>query len=251
MDSYNPATISETEAAAILARAKRYVVAHSGPLSEKPLSPEAQDDAAGEIVADWLGADWDALQWGHLERTGRSLFHASLTDMGQHLRAVLYIAGRARRRGWHPDTASGRRGAREARRRDPGDFQGASMASKAPSPDRVAEAIESATGRLVLSPEAAAARSKAGRPLTVAGGVRSIPRDQARKRLRVEKTRNATDITLEIVSRLPDRTVIRLERAVRYNFRRVGSISNRAMPKTLKRLPEGTQPESLREAIEG
>jgi hypothetical protein len=251
MDSYSPATISEADAAAILARVSRYVATHSGPLSEKPLSPEGRDDAAGEIVADWIGADWDALQWTYLERTGRSLFSPSLSEMGQHLRAALFMAGRCRKRGWRADSASGLRGAREARRRSPEEFKGASMASNAPSPDRVAEAIESASGRLMLSKDAAASRSKAGKPLTVSGGVRSVPRDEARKRVRVEKTRNTTEVTLEIVSRLPDRTVIRLEKAVRYNFRRVGSVSNRAMPKTLKRLPEGTKPDTLREALEG
>ena len=157
---YSPATISPADVLAVTGRIARYVKRHADRYAESPLSPEAQDDAAQEIITDWLAADWGQLEWLHLQRTGRALFSPDLSDLGAHLRAALYMAGRARKRRWHPDSASGQRGRAEARRRDPGEFDGAGQASRTASPDRIVAAAEEASGELVLSPAAVALRSR-------------------------------------------------------------------------------------------
>jgi hypothetical protein len=232
---YDPRTISETDAAAILARLARYVGRHGSPLSEAPLSPEAQGDAVGEIVCDWYGADWGTLEALHLQRSGRLLFSPDWSDLTCHLRAALYMAGRARRRRWHPDSASGQRGRADARRRDPGEFDGAGQASRSASPERIVAAAEEASGELVLSPAAVANRSRRRQPLRVRGVLRSIPRDYAAKRLRWTKRRNGSRILCHVDGRRDDRTLVRFERVTIYRFDREGSILNREMPRTIKR----------------
>lgn len=248
--SYDPAAMSAADADAIAARARRYCARHGSPYGETPIPGGDIDEAVQVILTDTLAADWTALEWTYLQRNGRTLFPADLSDLGRHMRAMLFMAGRARRRGW-VEAGPMRRAARaEARRRDMDDSRGAGMASRAPDPARVAEAIESA----------------------LRYGIRATPVDEQGKRLRWVKTRNTVGYTLDVVARHPDRTDIAIRAYTRYNFRRAGSVPlrrednahytpvygigrvvrsrpNPAMSKTLKRMPAGTTPAMLSEAI--
>lgn len=252
MDTYNPAIIGTYDAEAIMARVARYCRRHGSEYGETPVPGGDMDEAQAVIVTDWLTADWEALEWTYLQRNGRPLFTPDLSDMGRHLRAALFMAGRARRRGW-VEAGPMRRAARaESRRRDLGDSTGAGMASRAADPARIAAAVEDAQ------------RS----------GLRSTPDRFARRRLRWVKTRNTHGHYIEVVRREDDRTVIEFRPWTRYNFRRAGDLParvednahyipthgigrvvrsrpNPAIPKTVRRVPAGTTAATLREAITG
>lgn len=228
-DSYNPAAITETETLAILARIARYVRRHGSEYGEAPVPGGDHDEAVAVIVADWMGADWEALEWTFLQRNGRPLFSPDLSDMGRHMRAAIFMAGRARRRRWMESGPMRRAARAESRRRDMDDSTGASMASRAPDPARVFWAVENAR----------------------VDGFRTIPDRFSRRRRREMKTRNTHGHTVEIVRRESDRTVITFAPWTRYNFRVVGDTSNREMPRTLRRVPEGWTRDTLREAVTG
>ncbi|MFM2126077.1 MAG: hypothetical protein RL328_2528 [Acidobacteriota bacterium] len=252
MDTYNPATISTAEAMAIIARVDRYIRRHGSEYGETPVPGGDCEEARGVILADWQGADWEALEWTYVQRNGRPLFTPDLSDMGRHLRAVLFIAGRAKRRGWVM-SASDRRAARAAvRRREMDDSPGASMASRAVDPARIVEAVEEAQKH----------------------GMTATPVDDQGKRLRWMKTRNSTGYTVEVVRREHDRTVIDIRPFTRYNFRQIGkcplriednshykpvhgigrvvrSRPNPAIGRTRRRVPAGWTADALREAITG
>lgn len=243
-DSYSPTAISEADTAAILARIARYVRRHGSEYGETPVPGGDQDEAVAVIVADWMGADWTALEWTFLQRNGRPLFSPDLSDMGRHTRAALFMAGRAKRRGW-VESGPMRRAARaESRRRDMDDSQGSGMASRAPDPARVAAAVEEAYGK----------------------GLVATPVDYLGERLRWVKTRNSTRAWVTITAPAPAvysedgpityregaATGIRVESATVYNFRRAGKIPARQLPKTRKRIARALWiPEELREAITG
>lgn len=243
-DSYNPTAITETDTLAIVARIARYVRRHGSEYGETPVPGGDHDEAVAVIIADWIGADWESLEWTFLQRNGRPLFSPDLSDMGRHMRAALFMAGRAKRRGW-VESGPMRRAARaESRRRDMDDSTGASMASRAPDPARVAAAVEEAYGK----------------------GIMATPVDYLGQRLRWVKTRNSTRYVLSITAPAPAvitddgrvtyregaATGIRVEAVTVYNFRRAGKIPARELPKTRKRVARALwYPEELREAITG
>lgn len=229
MDAYNPATISNADTLAIIARVDRYIARHGSEYGETPVPGGDREEARSVILADWQGADWEALEWTYMQRNGRPLFTPDLSDMGRHLRAILFMAGRARKRGWL-EAGPMRRAARaEARRRDFDDSPGAGMASRAVDPARIVAAVEEAQRR----------------------GMTATPVDEQGKRLRWIKTRNTHGHYIEVIRREGDRTVIEFRPYTRFNFRRAGSIPARAMPKTRKRVPGGWTADTLREAITG
>lgn len=246
---YDPTTVSRFDAEALQARARRYVERHGSPYGEKPLPEPDREEAAAQIVADWFAADWDALQWEYALKTGRALFGPTLSGLGLHLRALLYMAGRSKRRGWKPEGWKGSRAV--DRRRDGEEFSGASADARALRPDAILAAAEGASGELLLSPAAVAERSKRRLPLRNRGGLQCIPRRFAEKRLRVQKRRNGSRILCHVLERLPDRTLVRFERVKHYRFERVGSIPNRDMPKSVKRPPKGFKAAEAREALQG
>lgn len=246
---YDPKTISGFDAEALQARIRRYMERHASMYGEKPLPEPDREEAAAQIVADWFAADWDALQWDYALKTGRSLFGADLSPVGMHYRAALYMAGRAKRRGWKPEGWKGTRAV--DRRRDGEEFSGASADSRALRPDAILAAVEAASGELLLSPDAAACRSKRRLPLKNRGGLSCTPQRFAKKRLRVQKRRNGSRIVCDVLERLPDRTIVRFTRAIHYRFDRIGSIPNRAMPKSVKRPPAGFKAADAREALQG
>lgn len=229
MDTYNPCMISEADTVAIIARVNRYVARHGSEYGETPVPGGDREEARSVIIADWQSADWEALEWTYLQRNGRPLFTADLSDTGRHFRAVLFMAGRARKRGW-VEAGPMRRAARaEARRRDIDDSTGAGMASRAADPARIVAAVEDAQR----------------------AGLRSTPDRFARRRRRVVKTRNTHGFAVSVVRREADRTVIEFLPWTRYNFRRAGDMANRDVPKTLRRVPAGWTADTLREAITG
>lgn len=246
---YDSKDISEADAQALQARARRYVDRHGSLYGEKPLPEIDREEVSAQIVADWFAADWEALQWEYMSKTGRSLFNATLSPLGLHLRGLLYIAGRSRRRGWKPEGWKGTRAV--DRRRDGGEFSGASADSRALRPDAILAAVESATGELLLSGRASRARSRAGLPLKYRGGLSAIPADEAKRRLRVMKRRNGSRVVCHVMERLPDRTIVRFERAVHYRFARIGTVRNRDIARTVKRTPEGFNATQAREALQG
>lgn len=228
-DTYNPATIDRDTLDSVLARVGRYVRRHGSEFGETPCPGGDMEEAAAVIVAEWQSADWEALEWTYLQRNGRPLFTPDLSDTGRHLRAVLFTAGRARVRGW-VEAGPMRRAARaESRRRDMDDSTGVGMASRAPDPARVMEAVEQAARY----------------------GVTATPVDEQGKRLRWVKTRNSRGHTIDVVARHDDRTEIDIRAFTRYNFRRAGSIPANRLPRCRKRIPAGVTVDQLREAITG
>lgn len=223
---YSAQAISREDSAAVVARIGRYVKRHGGAYCEYPLTPEGMDEAISQIVFDWQSADWIEMEWKYLVRTGRLLFDPDAEPIANHLRAALYCAGRCRKRGWRDASPEARRVARGERRRDREDFTGAGMASRSPSPDRIAMAIETAGME----------------------GLRSVPRREAAKRLRWAKTRNSGHYPRPVAC-FDDCTYIEWLPRQR-NFQRIGSVRNRATAKTLRRV-KGWSATQLREALTG
>jgi len=228
-DTYNPQQISDRDTRDIIARVDRYVRRHGSEYGETPVPGGDMEEARAVIVADWQGADWEALEWTYLQRNGRPLFTPDLSDTGRHLRAALFMAGRARRRGWVEAGPMRRAADAEGRRRDVDDSTGAGMASRAADPARLVEAVEAVQR----------------------AGVSVTPVDWQGRRLRWMKTRNSHGYTVEVVRREADRTVIDVRPFTRYNFRQHGDTPARALPKTRKRLPAGVTAADLMEAMTG
>lgn len=229
MDTYNPNTIGRDDLAAVLARLDRYIRRHGSPYGETPVPGGDMEEARAVIVADWLSADWAAMEWTYLQRNGRTLFGPDLSDLGRHLRAALFMAGRARRRGWVEAGPMRRASRAEPRRRDLTDSSGVGMASRAADPARIVAAVEHAQQH----------------------GMDRTPDRFSRRRLRWVRTRRSHGWTVEVVARLPDRTLVRFERWTRHNYRRAGDMLNRDMPKTRKRVPAGWTAADLREGLTG
>lgn len=229
MDTYNPVAISADDTRAVLARIDRYCQRHGSEYGETPVPGGDWQEAAAVIVADWQIADWTALEWTYIQRNGRPLFGPDLSDMGRHMRAVLFMAGRARRRGWVEAGPMRRAADMDGRRRDMDDSRGAGMASRAADPARLVEAVE------------AVQRS----------GVSVTPVDWQGRRLRWVKTRNTHGYCVEVIRREADRTVIQFAPWTRYNFRQAGDTPARALPKTLKRVPAGVTRADMMEALTG
>jgi hypothetical protein len=222
-DMYDPATISAADIGAIVARVDRYLNRHGSTFGETPLREDQREDVRQSIVADWLGDDWTAREIESLSRHGRTLFPPTLSDMGRHLRAALFHAGRARKRGWRSEGAA-RRVA--DRRREPEEFTGAGSASRAADPARIVSAVESATGELVLSPAAQRYRSRKGLPLKYRGGVAFTPADAPRP-FRIMRRRGRMVYTIDVVGRYETHTAIDIREARDYRFERVGSVPHR------------------------
>lgn len=224
---YNPTTISRADLDAVLRRIERYVRRHGSEYGENPCADP--EDAAQQIVFEWQTADWTELEWLHLQRNGRTIVGPGLSELGRHLRAALFHAGRHRRRRWHADGASQNHARAESRRRDFDDSTGSGMGSRSADPALIALAVESAQRE----------------------GFRTTPDRFRRRRLRWLKTRNSTGSYIEVIRRETDRTVIEFRAFTRFNFRRAGDMPNRAMPKTIRRLPGGWSADDLREAVGG
>ena len=249
---YDPATIGPSDLGTIIARVDRYIRRHGSEYGETPVPGGDHEEARQVILSDLLSADWAALELVYIGRNGRSLFPPTLSDMGRHLRAALYMAGRARKRRW-VEAGPMRRAARaEARRRDVDDSTGAGMASRATDPARLVAAVEEVQRR----------------------GITATPVDEKGKRLRWVKTRNSTGYTIDVIRREHDRTVIDIQPFTRFNFRRAGSVPlrvednahytpvhgigrvvrsrpNPAALKTRKRIPSGMDARAMMEALTG
>lgn len=260
---YNPATISAADLHAIMARLDRYLARHGSAYGETPIPADTLDDVRQGILADWLGDDWTAREFEYISRNGRTLFPASLSTLGRHLRGMLFHAGRARRRCWR---AAGAKRGEASRRRGLEDFQGAGSASRAADPALVVAAVESASGVPVLSKAAQRNRARRGLALKFRGGVPAVS-SKAPKAFRVMKRRNAGGWIVEVVSRHQDRTCIAISRWTRYNFQRVGAVPHRiewtdaagrwhSEPNPVRRpamrkLPKGVNAATIREALVG
>ena len=240
--SFDPTAMSAADADAIVTRVRRYCLRHGSPYGETPINGGDIDEAVQVIMTDTLSADWEEMEWTYLQRNGRTLFPATLSEMGIALRAVLFMAGRARRRGW-VESGPMRRSARaESRRRDMDDSSGVGMASRAADPARMLAAIESA-----------------------ADGIRSVTTRGRRSRSRMVKTRNSTRGLVTITRRpvatlgadgrvwygVGEYTGVQFERVTVYNFRRAGDTPNRETPKRINRLPVFVTALDLLEALQG
>jgi hypothetical protein len=245
---YDPATISAADMDSILARLDRYLNRHGSSMGETPLSDSMREDVRQSILLDWIGDDWTAREFEYMARNGRTLFPPTLSDMGQHLRAMLFHAGRSRVARWR-QPGQGQGAAADHRRRDVDDSRGAGMASRSADPALILSAIESASGELVLSKTAAVNRSRRGMSNRRRGGLSAVPAKSAERRLRWFKTRNSRGYTIDVVARHADRTDIEIRRYDRLNFERRGTIANRAMPKVFKRTPAGVTAADVREAL--
>ena len=245
---YDPTTIAAADLNAILDRLDRYLNRHGAANGETPLTASMRDDVRQSILTDWIGDDWTAREFEYLSRNGRTLFPPTLSEMGQHLRAMLFHAGRARVRHWRqPGQAQG--SAADHRRRGLDDSRGAGMGSRSADPALIVSAVETASGELVLSQTAAANRSRRGLPNRRRGGLSAVPAKMAEKRVRWFKTRNSKGYTIDVVARYEDRTDIVVREYVRHNFERRGTITNRAMPRTVKKLPAGVTAADIRGAL--
>lgn len=263
MDVYSPATIGPADLEALMGRLDRYLDRHGSLYGETPIPPDCRDDVRQSIIADWWGDDWGAREFAYLASRGRNLFGPDLSELGRHLRALLFHAGRARKRRWR---AEGAKRGEEARRRGMEDFSGAGSASRAADPALTVAAVESASGALVLSKSAALERSRRRLPLKYRGGLSAVP-DDAPKAFRWMKRRNAKGVDLVVVARHDDRTEIEFRPWVRFNFERVGSVPHRiewtddagqrrsspnpARAPSRRKLPAGVDAAGLREALTG
>lgn len=243
-ETYTPAVDAVT-LSALLARLDRYLGRHGSQYGETPIPADQREDVRQSIVADWIGDDWTARELQSLTRHGRTLFPPTLSDTGRHLRALLFHAGRSRRRGWRAEGATKRVA---DRRRDRGDFDGVGMASRSADPARILAAVESVSGELLLSPAAARERSRRGLPLKYRGGVSIVP-DDAPSRLRVMRRRGSKGYTIDVVARHDDRTTIEVREYRAHRFERVGKIPNRAVVRSRRPLPPGVSADMLRDAI--
>jgi hypothetical protein len=222
-EAYTPATVSAADLEALRGRLDRYLNRHGSRYGETPIPADQKDDVAQSILAEWWGDDWTAREMESLARHGRTLFAPTLSELGQHLRALLFHAGRARRRGWRAAGATERVA---DKRRDPEGSKGAGAGSVTGDPARLVAAVESATGELVLSKEASRHRSRRGMPLKYRPGL-PIVSSRAPTAFKVMKRRNATGYTVDVVARHEDRTAIEIRKWVRYNFERVGQVPRR------------------------
>jgi hypothetical protein len=248
--TYDPTTISAADLYAVMGRVGRYLNRHGAAAGETPLRPDMAEDVHQSIMLEWQGDDWTAREFEYLARTGRTLFPPTLSELGQHLRAALFHAGRARVRHWRqPGQPQG--SAADHRRRGLDDSKGAGMASRSADPALIVAAVESASGELVLSRTAACGRSRRGLPLKGRGGLPAVVAKQAEKRIRWFKTRNSKGRTIDVVARHDDRTDIAIREFTRFNFERRGTVGNRAMPRTVKHPPAGTTAAMLREGLTG
>jgi hypothetical protein len=245
---YDPKTIAAAEMDSILARLDRYLSRHGSSMGDTPLPESMRDDVRQSIILDWLGDDWTAREFDYMARNGRTLFPPTLSDMGQHLRAMLFHAGRSRVSRWR-QPGQGQGAAADHRRRDVDDSRGAGMASRSADPALILSAVETASGELVLSKSAAANRSRQGLPNRQRGGLSAVPAKSAERRLRWFKTRNSRGYTIDVLARHEDRTEIEIRRYDRLNFERRGTISNRAMPRIVKRMPAGVSAADIRAAL--
>lgn len=229
MDTYNPTAISAADVEAVLKRLDRYLRRHGSEYGETPVPGGDFEEARETIVEDWFSMDWPSMELTHYLRNGSMLFGPDLSDLGRHLRAALFCAGRAKRRGWHASGPARRAAHAESRRRDFDDSVGSGMASRAPDPARVAAAVEEAQKR----------------------GLAYTPEYQRPKRLRAVKSRNTHGWCIAVYRRTPERTDFEWLPWVRYNFVQCGTTPNRAMPKSRKRIGKETTAAQLREAITG
>lgn len=219
--TYNPATIG-TDIAHVVARIERYCRRHGSQYGETPIPADCFDDVVQGIVADWLAADWLDVECRHLFKTGRLLFDQFAEPLSNHLRAALFIAGRWRKR-FFRDTQR-----KTATTIAPEAFSGASESAYAPDPARLFWAVENARD-----------------------GLRSVPRDTGRDRLRWVKTRRTIRVQIVVESRHPDRTCIKFEKYAIHNYQPKGRLRNRDIAKTRKPLPKGWSREQLAEALNG
>jgi hypothetical protein len=248
--TYDPTTISAADLYAVMGRVGRYLARHGAASGETPLRPDMAEDVHQSIMLEWQGDDWTAREFEYLARTGRTLFPPTLSELGQHLRAALFHAGRARVRHWRqPGQAQG--SAADHRRRGLDDSKGAGMASRSADPALIVAAVESASGQLVLSRAAARGRSRRGLPLAYRGRLSAIHSADSDRRARWFKTRNSKGRTIDVVARHADRTDIAVTEFTRFNFERRGTVGNRVMPRTVKHLPAGTTAAMLREGLTG
>jgi hypothetical protein len=245
---YDPTTIAAADLDSILARLDRYLNRHGAANGETPLPESSREDVRQSILADWLGDDWTARDFEYLARNGRTLFPPTLSEMGQHLRAMLFHAGRARVRRWR-QAGQAQGSAADHRRRGLDDSRGAGMGSRSADPALIVSAVETASGELVLSAPAAANRSRRGLPLKYRGRLTAVHSADSDKRVRWFKTRNSTGYTLDVVARHEDRTDIVVRSFTRHNFERRGTVTNRAMPRTVKGIPAGVTAADIRGAI--
>jgi hypothetical protein len=223
---YDPATISAADLDAIIGRLNRYLSRHGSRYGETPIRPDRVDDVRQSILADWFGDDWTAREWTALERNGKSLFPATLSTLGQHLRAMLFHAGRCRRRQWR-ETGTGERVADGSRQsRNPDGFRGTGSASVAADPARIVAAAESASGQLVLSPAAERERVRRNLPTRYRGGLSYVP-DDSPSRFRWMRRRSRVGYTVDVVARREDRTEIEIRPYRVHRFERVGMVPNR------------------------
>jgi hypothetical protein len=203
----------------------RYIGRH-GDLQNPAILPRSnREDMRQTIMADWMAADWTDLCIRHLSNTGRHIFPADGSPMDYHLRGALFMAGRARVRRWHGEDEGTT--IPSLRARGSTDFSGAGMGSRTASPDRILEAIETATTT----------------------GIRPVSDRARRERRRQVRTRRSFQYIVNVVARYDDRTAIQIEKVAQYNFRQAGSVPNR---QTAKGKPCKASPsDKLREAIQG
>jgi hypothetical protein len=205
----------------------RYIGRHGDIQNPALLPRHDREDMRQTIMADWMGADWLALSWTHLANTGRTLFPADGEPMAYHLKAALFMAGRARVRRWHGEDEGTT--IPSLRSRGSTDFSGAGMGSRTASPDQILGAIESAQK----------------------DGLRAVSERARASRKRQVRTRRSFSYIINVVARYDDRTAIQIEKVAQHNYRTAGSVANRETPKSRKRLPKGTGKASMREALEG
>jgi hypothetical protein len=197
---YNPLTISDRDAAAVMLFVRRYVTKHSQPDCPAPLSPDAREELTAQIVYDWQTADYS--EW-----TPESHQHAAASH-----------ARKWRLRNWYGNTAdvqaSRRFEAKLAKQQqqegwDATPSTGTSEDSRTPSPLAILIAKEEA-----------------------ANGLRYVSDRQRKGRRKAVRGRNRHQRILVVEGRYETHTAIRWEKVTIHGIVYKGTIANRDIGKS-------------------
>jgi hypothetical protein len=218
---YNPLTISDRDAAAVMLFIRRYVTKHSQPDCAAPLSPDAREEVTAQIVYDWQTADYSA--W-----TPESHQHAAASH-----------ARKWRLRNWYGNTADAqaarRFAAKLAKKRqaegwDATPSTGTSEDSRTPSPLAILIAKEEASGEPIMSEPAWVRFLENCHELH--GGLRYVSDRQRKARRKAVRGRNRYQRILVVEGRYETHTAIRWEKVTIHGVVYKGTVANRDIGKS-------------------
>jgi hypothetical protein len=219
--SYNPLTVSDRDAAAVMLFVRRYVTKHSQPDCPAPLSPDSRKEVTAQIVYDWQTADYS--EW-----TPESHQHAAASH-----------ARKWRLRNWFGNTADAQAArrfeAKLAKQRQQEGWEatpstGTSEDSRTPSPLAILIAQEEASGEPIMSEPAWVRFLENCHELH--GGLRYVSDRQRKARRKAVRGRNRHQRILVVEGRYETHTAIRWEKVTIHGVVYKGTVANRDIGKS-------------------